>query len=283
MPAELIDGVAVAGQVRQEVARRVAGMDRRPGLATVLVGDDPASEIYVTRKRAMCVEAGIRDLHHRLPAEVTQAEVAARITGLSLDPEVSGILLQLPLPDHLDTRRLISLIHPDKDVDGLTSESAGRLALHEPGLRPCTPTGVMRLLDAYDVEIAGAEAVVVGRSDLVGRPQVQMLLDRDATVTVCHRGTRDLGATTRRADILVVAAGVAGLIDRGHVRPGATVIDVGIHRTPEGLCGDVAFDEVAPIARRITPVPGSVGPMTIAMLLSNTVEAAALQAADARR
>jgi methylenetetrahydrofolate dehydrogenase (NADP+) / methenyltetrahydrofolate cyclohydrolase len=276
---ELIDGAALAATVRADVERQVAALAVAPTLATILVGDDPASEVYVTRKRKLCVEAGMRDLHHRLAADVTQAEVGALIAALSADPGVTGILLQLPLPPHLNARRLIALIDPDKDVDGLTAESAGRLALDEPGLRPCTPTGVMRLLDAYDVELEGMEAVVVGRSDLVGRPQAQMLLERDATVTSCHKGTRDLQAMTRRADVLVVAAGVRGLITRAHVKPGATVIDVGIHRTPDGLRGDVAFDEVAPIVRRITPVPGGVGPMTIAMLLANTVAAVGLQQA----
>jgi methylenetetrahydrofolate dehydrogenase (NADP+) / methenyltetrahydrofolate cyclohydrolase len=275
---ELIDGAALAATIRADVERQVAALAAPPSLATILVGDDPASEVYVTRKRQLCVEAGMRDLHHRLPADVTQAEVGALIAALSADPDVTGILLQLPLPAHLNARRLIALIDPDKDVDGLTAESAGRLALDEPGLRPCTPTGVMRLLDAYDVELEGMEAVVVGRSDLVGRPQAQMLLERDATVTSCHKGTRDLQAMTRRADVLVVAAGVRGLITRAHVKPGATVIDVGIHRTPDGLRGDVAFAEVAPIVKRITPVPGGVGPMTIAMLLANTVAAVGLQA-----
>ena len=277
MTAALIEGAAIAAGVREDVRRRVAAMARPPVLATVLVGDDPASEIYIARKRATCVELGMRDLHHRLPADVTQAEAGALLASLSLDRDVNGILLQLPLPAHLDARRLLALIHPDKDVDGLTSESAGRLALGEPGLRPCTPMGVMALLDAHEVAIAGAEAVVVGRSDLVGRPLAQMLLERDATVTSCHKGTRDLSAETRRADVLVVAAGVRDLIRRDDVKPGATVVDVGIHRTAEGVRGDVAFAEVAEVAGLMTPVPGGVGPMTIAMLMANTADAVVLQ------
>ena len=215
----------------------------------------------------------MRDLHRHLPADVTQRELEATVAALSDDASVTGILLQLPLPPHLDARSAISLIDADKDVDGLTGRSVARLAMNRPGLRPCTPSGVIALLDAYDVRIEGAEAVVVGRSDLVGRPQAQMLLERDATVTSCHKGTRDLCAACRRGDILVVAAGVRGLIGREHVKPGATVIDVGIHRTSRGLRGDVDFARVAPVAGLITPVPGGVGPMTIAMLLRNTVTA----------
>lgn len=280
--ARCIDGGAVAEAVHREVAESVAGMERTPGLATVLVGDDPASEIYVSRKRKLCVAAGIRDLHHRLPADVRQSDVAGLIAELSADPDVTGILLQLPLPGHLDARPLIGLIDPDKDVDGLTALSAGRLALGEPGLFPCTPSGVMHLLEVCAVETRGAEAVVVGRSDLVGRPQAQMLLGQDATVTICHSRTRDLVEVTRRADILIAAAGVPSLITRAHVKPGATVIDVGIHRTDDGIRGDVVFEDVSPVAGLISPVPGGVGPMTIAMLLSNTVLAAELQSATWR-
>ncbi|MBX5442686.1 MAG: bifunctional 5,10-methylenetetrahydrofolate dehydrogenase/5,10-methenyltetrahydrofolate cyclohydrolase [Solirubrobacteraceae bacterium] len=274
--AELIDGAAVAAEIREAVARDVAGMAVPPGLATVLVGDDPASAIYVARKRRACVEAGMRDLHHHLPGDVSQEELAGVVAGLAADPEVTGILLQLPLPAHLDPKPVLELIPPAKDVDGLTIRSAGRLALGEPGLRPCTPAGVMALLDAYEVPIAGVDAVVVGRSNLVGRPMAQMLLERDATVTSCHKGTADLRSETRRADILVVAAGVPGLIGRDDVKPGVTVIDVGIHRTPDGIVGDVDFAAVEPVASRITPVPGGVGPMTIAMLMRNTVDATRL-------
>jgi methylenetetrahydrofolate dehydrogenase (NADP+)/methenyltetrahydrofolate cyclohydrolase len=274
--AELIDGRSVAADIHEAVARDVAGMAVPPGLATVLVGDDPASAIYVARKRKACVEAGMRDLHHHLPGDVSQRELAELVAGLAADPDVTGILLQLPLPAHLDPKPVLALIPPAKDVDGLTIPSAGRLALGEPGLRPCTPAGVMALLDAYDVPIAGSDAVVVGRSALVGRPMAQMLLERDATVTSCHKETVDLRSETLRADILVVATGVPGLIGRDDVKPGVTVIDVGIHRTPNGIVGDVDFESVEPIASRITPVPGGVGPMTIAMLLRNTVDATRL-------
>lgn len=274
---QLIDGRVVAAQVRAELAAEVAGLERPPGLATVLVGDDPASAIYVRNKREACVALGMRDLHRHLPASIGQRELERLVTGLSEDDDVTGILVQLPLPGHLDARAVIRCIHPDKDVDGLTGESVARLTTGQPGLRPCTPSGVMRLLDATALNVEGLDAVVVGRSDLVGRPMAQMLLARDATVTSCHKGTRDLRAATRRADILVVAAGVAGLIGRDDVKPGVVVIDVGMHRTRDGVCGDVDFAAVAPLAWRITPVPGGVGPMTIAMLMANTVEAVRLQ------
>lgn len=274
MTAEIIDGKAVAQRVREEVARDVAALDRAPGLATLLVGDDPASAIYVENKRKQCVEAGMRDHHQHVPGDISQDELAGIIETLNADPDVTGILLQLPLPGHLDAAPLIARIDPDKDVDGLTEVSAGRLVQDKPGLRPCTPAGVMELLDAYGVELEGAEAVVVGRSHLVGKPQAQLLLARNATVTMCHSRTRDLPAVCRRADVLVAAVGKAKLLGADAVKPGATVIDVGIHRTDAGLCGDVDFEAVKEIAGKITPVPGGVGPMTIAMLLRNTVTAA---------
>ena len=273
-----IDGTAVAKRIRARVAADVAaaygGRKDRPGLATVLVGDDPASAVYVSGKRRAVREAGMRDLHRSLPETSTQEDVAAVIDELAADPAVSGILLQLPLPKGLEAAPLIERIPVAKDVDGLTTLSAGRLARGEYGLRPCTPSGVMELLDAGPVPVAGVRAVVVGRSELVGRPMAQLLLQRDATVTIAHRHTADLPAVTREADILVVAAGVRGLVGAEHVKPGATVIDVGIHRTASGLAGDVRAAEVDGIAARITPVPGGVGPMTIAMLMSNTLEAA---------
>ncbi len=281
MSAEIIDGKAVAARVREEVARDVAALDRAPGLATLLVGDDPASAIYVANKRKQSEAAGMRDLHQHLPGDVSQDELAGIIESLNADPDVTGILLQLPLPDHLDAAPLIARIDPDKDVDGLTEVSAGRLVQGKPGLRPCTPSGVMELLDAYGVELEGAEAVVVGRSDLVGKPQAQLLLARNATVTICHSRTRDLPAVCRRADVLVAAAGKPKLIGADAIKPGATVIDVGIHRTDAGLCGDVDFDAAREVAGKITPVPGGVGPMTIAMLLRNTVTAAQLGAVTA--
>ncbi|WP_033294679.1 bifunctional methylenetetrahydrofolate dehydrogenase/methenyltetrahydrofolate cyclohydrolase FolD [Amycolatopsis jejuensis] len=276
MTAELIDGKAVAAKVRQEVAAKVAG-GPAPGLATVLVGEDPASEVYVRSKRRACVAAGMAGFHRRLPGTATQQQVDEELARLAEDPAVSGILLQLPLPGHLDADALIDRIPVHKDVDGLTPGNAGRLAQGRDGLRPCTPAGIERLLDEYAVPLSGAKAVVVGRSVLVGRPMAHLLLTRDATVTLCHSRTKDLAAETRTADILIVAAGIPGLIGREHVRPGATVIDVGIHRSRAGLHGDVRFPEVREIAGLLTPVPGGVGPMTIAMLLANTLHAARRQ------
>jgi methylenetetrahydrofolate dehydrogenase (NADP+)/methenyltetrahydrofolate cyclohydrolase len=278
--AELIDGRLVANEIREQVRSDVQAMAVKPGLATILVGDDPASHVYVSSKRRVCVELGMRDLHRALPADVTHEELAALIIELNEDPSVTGILLQLPLPAHLDPHPLVELIDPDKDVDGLTQYNAGRLARGTAGLRPCTPLGVIALLDHYHVQIPGTDTVVVGRSDLVGWPLAQMLLQRDATVTSCHKGTRNLVRVCRHADILIVATGVQGLVDADFVRPGATVIDVGIHRTPEGLKGDVDYESVAPLVDLITPVPGGVGPMTIAMLMQNTVRASRLQSYD---
>ena len=279
--ARLIDGTAVARRVREDVARGVeklvADGGVAPGLATVLIGDDPASEVYIRSKRSLSVEAGIQDLHRHLPGDVDQASAAALIDELAADPAVSGILLQLPTPKHLDSDALIARIPAEKDVDGLTTANAGLLAQGRPGLRPCTPAGVMTLLDEYDVPLSGAEAVVVGRSVLVGKPMAQLLLARHATVTNCHSRTRDLAEVCRRADVLVVAVGIPRLVGGDAVKPGATVIDVGIHRGEDGLHGDVDFDAVAEVAGAITPVPGGVGPMTIAMLLANTLTAAKVQ------
>ncbi len=281
MTARLIDGTAVARRVREDVARGVekliAAGGVAPGLATVLVGDDPASEVYVRNKRRLSVEAGMQDLHRHLPGDVDQATAAALVDELAADPAVSGILLQLPTPKHLDSDALIARIPAEKDVDGLTTANAGLLAQGRPGLRPCTPAGVMTLLDEYDVPLSGAEAVVVGRSVLVGKPMAQLLLAQNATVTICHSRTRDLAEVCRRADVLVVAAGIPGIVGADAVKPGATVIDVGIHRGENGLRGDVEFDAVAEVAGAITPVPGGVGPMTIAMLLANTLTAAKVQ------
>lgn len=278
MGARVLDGTGLARRVRAEVAAgvavSVAGGAPPPGLATVLVGDDPASEVYVRNKRRLCVEAGMRDLHHRLPATASQQEVADLIDRLGAAPEVSGILVQLPLPHHLDAGSLIARIPVAKDVDGLTPASVGLLAQGLPGLRPCTPAGVIRMLDAYDVSLDGAHAVVVGRSVLVGKPMGHLLLERNATVTLCHSRTRDLAARCREADVLVVAAGRPAMIGADAVAPGAVVIDVGIHRTPDGLCGDVDAGAVGEVAGLLSPVPGGVGPMTIAMLLANTLTAA---------
>jgi methylenetetrahydrofolate dehydrogenase (NADP+) / methenyltetrahydrofolate cyclohydrolase len=273
----IVDGKAIAAEVRADVAKEVGELARdgiRPGLATVLVGDDPASAIYVANKQKACQEAGIEPIDHRPPTSATHEEVAGLIAQLNADPAVSGILLQLPVPAPLDGPALTALIDPDKDVDGLTPLSAGRLAQGRPGLRPCTPTGVMKLLDRHDVRLEGAETVVVGRSILVGRPLAHLLLERNATVTIAHSRTKDLAATCARADVLVAAAGVPRLIGAGHVKRGAAVIDVGMNRLEDGLVGDVDFDAVSRQAGLITPVPGGVGPMTIAMLLRNTVLAA---------
>lgn len=278
MSAEIIDGKAIAREVRGEVAAGVAEWveagNEPPGLATVLVGDDPASAVYVGGKQTATHEVGMQGFDHRLPADTPQAEVEAVLAELNGDPRVSGILLQLPTPPHIDGNGLTWTIDPGKDVDGLTPVSAGLLAKGLPGLRPCTPSGCMELLDRNGVELEGAEAVVVGRSDLVGKPVAQMLLARNATVTMCHSRTRDLPAVCRRADVLVAAVGRPRMVQGDWIKAGATVIDVGINRTDDGLVGDVDFDAAAEVAGRITPVPGGVGPMTIAMLLRNTLLAA---------
>jgi methylenetetrahydrofolate dehydrogenase (NADP+)/methenyltetrahydrofolate cyclohydrolase len=281
MPATIIDGKAVAERVRAQVAGGVADFAAdagfAPGLATVLVGDDPASDVYVSGKQRASAEVGIAGFDHRLSAQCTHDEVAGLLRELNDDTRVSGILLQLPVPDHLDGGALTAVIDPDKDVDGLTPASAGRLAQGRPGLRPCTPLGVIELLDAYDVALEGARAVVLGRSLLVGRPLAALLLERNATVTICHSRTADLRAEAVRADVLVAAIGVPRTVTAEFVRPGAAVIDVGITRGPDGLVGDVDFEPVAAVAGAITPVPGGVGPMTIAMLLRNTLTAARAQ------
>ena len=283
MAARIIDGRAVAARVRGQVAEEVASLSeqcgRAPGLATILVGDDPASAVYVANKRKACAEAGIADLHRHLPADAGQEDVLAAITQANEDPEVSGILLQLPVPAGLDGTTLTAAIAPEKDVDGLTPISAGRLLQGSQGLRPCTPLGVLELLDSESVALEGAEAVVVGRSDLVGKPVSLLLLARNATVTLCHSRTRNLASVCARADVLIAAVGVPELIGAEHVKPGAAVVDVGINRTADGLRGDVDFEAAAERAGLITPVPGGVGPMTIAMLMRNTVTAARLQLA----
>jgi methylenetetrahydrofolate dehydrogenase (NADP+)/methenyltetrahydrofolate cyclohydrolase len=281
MPATIIDGRAVGARIRTEVAREVEAITSRggraPGLATILVGEDPASTIYVANKRKASAEVGIVDLHRHLAADSRQEDVARLIEELNRDPEVSGILLQLPVPDALDGAALTGTIAPEKDVDGLTPISAGLLLQGNPGLRPCTPLGVIELLDSYGVELEGAEAVVVGRSNLVGKPVSILLQQRNATVTMCHSRTRDLEAVCSRGDVLIAAVGAPHLIGAAHVKPGAAVIDVGINRTDQGLAGDVDFDAVVETAGLISPVPGGVGPMTIAMLMRNTLVAAELQ------
>jgi methylenetetrahydrofolate dehydrogenase (NADP+)/methenyltetrahydrofolate cyclohydrolase len=278
MAATVIDGKAVAATVRERVRGEVeelsAQLGRPPGLATVLVGDDPASAIYVRRKREACEEVGIRSIHHEPDGAIPQDDLLELVAELNDSDDVDGILVQLPLPEQIDAGAIVASLDPGKDVDGLTPISAGRLARGEPGLVPCTPQGIMELLASVDVDPSGKEAVIVGRSNLIGRPLFSLLLGANATVTVCHSRTRDLGAVCRRAEILVAAAGQPGLIDAEMIRPGATVIDVGTNRTDEGLVGDVDFEAAVEVAGAITPVPGGVGPMTIAMLLSNTVQAA---------
>lgn len=276
--AGILDGKAVAAEVRSEVAAEVAELRERGvsvRLDVILVGDDPASTTYVAMKQRDSAEVGIDSRVHRFSSDVSQGELAALVEDLNLDPTVSGFFIQLPLPGALDGTALISRIRPEKDVDGLSPESAGRLALGLPSLLPCTPHGVIRLLQSHDVELAGREALVVGRSNLVGKPLAQLLLRENATVTVCHSRTRNLPEVTRRADVLVVAAGKREMVGAEHVKEGATVVDVGIHRREEGgLIGDVRFEEVEPRAAWISPVPGGVGPMTRAMLLHNAVAAA---------
>jgi methylenetetrahydrofolate dehydrogenase (NADP+)/methenyltetrahydrofolate cyclohydrolase len=279
MSATVIDGKAVAAEVRERVAAEVrefadVNQGRVPGLATVLVGDDPASHVYVGNKRKSTEEVGMRSIHHGLEAATPERELLELVHALNEDDEVDGILVQIPLPGHIDQDKLIAGIDPTKDVDGLTAPSAGLLAQGRPALVSCTPQGVMELLAHAGVDPTGAEAVVVGRSILVGRPLASLLLNANSTVTVCHSRTRDLAAVCRRADILVAAVGSPELVRGDWVKPGAAVIDVGMNRTEAGLVGDVDFAAVREVAGAITPVPGGVGPMTIAMLLQNTVRAA---------
>jgi methylenetetrahydrofolate dehydrogenase (NADP+) / methenyltetrahydrofolate cyclohydrolase len=278
MTARVIDGKAVAARVRAQVGEGVAEFTAQhgsqPGLATVLVGEDPASAVYVGGKQKATAEVGMRGFDHRLAADASRDEVVALIEQLNADPAVSGILCQLPVPAHLDGVEVTGLIDPGKDVDGLTPVSAGLLALGREGLRPCTPLGVMELLDEAGAQLEGAEAVVVGRSNLFGKPMLQLLLGANATVTVCHSRTRDLAAVCRRADVLIAAVGRDRMVKGDWIKPGATVIDVGINRAEDGLHGDVDFDAALELAGAITPVPGGVGPMTIACLLRNTLKAA---------
>lgn len=285
--SNLIDGLAVAAQVRARVAEQVqarlaAGLPR-PGLATVLVGDNPASHVYVRNKRKACAEAGLESFGHELPATASQAEVEALVAQLNADPRVHGILVQLPLPAHLDEERVLGAISIEKDVDGFHPVNIGRLSMkgRDPLFVPCTPAGCMVLLEEAGAQFKGANAVVLGRSNIVGLPAAMLLLRRDCTVTICHSRTRNLPEVCRQADILIAAVGRAEMVRRDWVKPGALVIDVGINRVDDAtrksgyrLVGDVAFDEVREVAGAITPVPGGVGPMTIAMLLQNTVRAA---------
>ena len=275
MTARIIDGKAVAATLRAELAARVATLAFQPGLTVILVGDDPASAVYVRSKDRAAKEAGILAQTIRMPAETAQASLLAEIARLNADPEVDGILVQLPLPGHIDAQAVIAAIDPGKDVDGFHPVNVGALAGGQPGLVPCTPAGVMKLLRHAGATLAGARALVLGRSAIVGRPVAALLLAADATVTIAHSRTRDLAAECRRADILIAAVGRAEMVRGDWIKEGATVIDVGINRLPDGrLVGDVAYAECAERAGAITPVPGGVGPMTIACLLENTVEAA---------
>jgi methylenetetrahydrofolate dehydrogenase (NADP+)/methenyltetrahydrofolate cyclohydrolase len=273
MPATLIDGKALALKVRAEVTEEVAAFGEPVCLATVLVGDDPASHIYVGKKHEASTGAGIESRDHRFPSATPESDVLDLLAELNADDAVDGILVQLPLPDHMDEAKVTRSVDPAKDVDGFHPLNAGRLFLGEPLHVPATPLGVMRMLEEYGVELKGCEAVVIGRSEIVGKPMAMLLLAQHATVTICHSRTADLGAHARRADVLVAAVGRPGLVTPDMVKPGATVIDVGVNRTESGLVGDVDRS-VVEVAGLLTPVPGGVGPMTIAMLLRNTLAAA---------
>lgn len=279
MTAQLIDGLALAKQLRSEAAARAAALTakgKQPGLAVVLVGDNPASQVYVRNKVKACEEAGIRSVLEKYEATMTEAELLARVDALNNDPSIHGILVQLPLPKHIDDHKVIESISPAKDVDGFHVASAGALMVGEPGFKACTPYGCMKMLESIGMkDLRAKHAVVIGRSNIVGKPMAMMLLAANATVTVCHSGTADLGAMTRQADVIVAAVGKRNVLTADMVKPGAVVIDVGMNRNDEGkLCGDVDFDGVKQVAGWITPVPGGVGPMTIAMLLVNTLESA---------
>lgn len=285
MTARLIDGNALARQTREELAPRVAALTaagRQPALAVILVGEDPASQVYVRHKVADCEGVGMRSILDRLPADLPEIALLARIQALNADAGVHGILVQLPLPAHIDASKVIATIAPHKDVDGFHLANAGALMVGQRGFRPCTPYGCLRMLQAAGIDARGRHAVVVGRSNIVGKPMAMLLLQANATVTICHSATPELGAFTRHADILVAAVGRRNTIRADMVKPGAAVIDVGMNRNEEGkLCGDVDFEAVREVAGWITPVPGGVGPMTRAMLLVNTLEAAEAAAAAA--
>ena len=278
MTAQLIDGVALSRQIRAEIAQRAAALTARghqPGLAVILVGDDPASATYVKNKVKACADAGVHSVLEKFDASLPEADLLARLDALNADPTIHGILVQMPLPRHIDPHKVIERISTAKDVDGYSVQSAGDLMTGLPGFRPCTPYGCMKLIESTGVPIKGKHAVVVGRSNTVGKPMALLLLQANATVTICHSATADIGAHTRQADIVVVATGRRDTLRGDMVKPGAIVIDVGINRNEEGkLCGDVDFASVAPLASHITPVPGGVGPMTITMLLMNTIESA---------
>ena len=278
MTATPIDGNAIAKTLRAEVAQRaavLAARGHRPGLAVILVGDDPASQVYVKHKVNDCEASGVRSVLERYDASMTEASLLARVQALNADPAIHGVLVQLPLPPQIDTHKVIDAISPDKDVDGFHVASAGALMVGRPGFKACTPYGCMKMLEAIGCDPRGKHAVVIGRSNIVGKPMAMLLLQANATVTVCHSATPDLAHHTRQADIVVAAVGKRSMLTADMVKPGAVVIDVGMNRGPDGkLCGDVDFQGVSEVAAYITPVPGGVGPMTRAMLLMNTIEAA---------
>lgn len=283
MTAHIIDGIALSRQLRADVALRAAALRARgvvPGLAVILVGENPASQVYVRNKVKACEDSGLHSVLERYPATLGEAELLARVEALNRDPAIHGILVQLPLPAHIDAHKVIEAISPAKDVDGFHVASAGALMVGQPGFWPCTPYGCMKMLESIGYDLKGKHAVVIGRSNIVGKPMALMLLQKNATVTVCHSGTQNLKAMTLQADVVVAAVGKRNVLTADMVKPGAVVIDVGMNRNDEGkLCGDVDFDGVREVAGWITPVPGGVGPMTITMLLVNTLEAAERSAA----
>ena len=278
MTAQLIDGNALSRQLRADVARRAAALRARgitPGLAVIMVGVNPASQVYVRNKVKACEDSGLHSLLEQYPETLPEAELLARIAALNQDPAIHGILVQLPLPAHIDAHKVIEAISPAKDVDGFHVASAGALMVGQPGFWPCTPYGCMKMLESISYDLRGKHAVVIGRSNIVGKPMALMLLQKNATVTVCHSATKDLKAMTLQADVIVAAVGKRNVLTADMVKPGAVVIDVGMNRNEEGkLCGDVDFEGVRQVAGYITPVPGGVGPMTITMLLVNTLQAA---------
>lgn len=278
MPAQLIDGVKLSQQLRAEIAQRAAALTaqgKQPGLAVIIVGEDPASQVYVRNKVKACGDVGFHSVLEKYDADMSEADLLARIDALNKDPKIHGILVQMPLPRHISPLKVIEAISPKKDVDGYSVLSAGELMTNLPGLRPCTPYGCMKLIESTGVDLRGKHAVVIGRSNTVGKPMALLLLQANATVTICHSATADIGYHTRQADVVVAAVGRRNTLTADMVKPGAIVIDVGINRDDEGkLCGDVDFKGVAEVASYITPVPGGVGPMTITMLLMNTLQAA---------
>ncbi len=286
MTAQLIDGVALSARLRADVTARVQALGVKgvtPGLAVILVGDDPASAVYVRNKIKACADTGVHSVFEKYEASLSEAALLARIAALNADPSIHGILVQMPLPKHISPHKVIEAISTEKDVDGYATLSAGELLTGQPGFRPCTPYGCMKLIETTGIDLRGKHAVVIGRSNTVGKPMALLLLQANATVTVCHSATADMGHHTRQADVVVAAVGKRNVLTADMVKPGAIVIDVGMNRNDEGkLCGDVDFAAVREVASHITPVPGGVGPMTITMLLVNTLESAERVAAGAR-